>query len=91
VPTPLDQIENPPDPVVPAPPPQIAAPVNIVAEVHCPKCGRWVGRNMNVGAVAYCPKDKEVEVKMEVEARVLTVTVVRDEDGRVAQLVGGAE
>jgi HK97 family phage portal protein len=34
----------------------------VVDEVHCPTCGRWVGRNMNVGATAYCPKCKEVEV-----------------------------
>lgn len=34
----------------------------VVAEVYCPNCGRWIGRNMNVGATAYCPKCKAVEV-----------------------------
>jgi HK97 family phage portal protein len=43
-------------------PPQLQA-ATIVGEVHCPSCGRWLGRNMNVGATAHCPKcSKEVEV-----------------------------
>lgn len=47
-----------------ATPPVIEAPAapEIVAEVHCPTCGRWVGRNLNVGGTAYCPKCKEVTV-----------------------------
>ena len=40
--------------------PQLTA--AIVDEVYCPNCGRWVGRNMNVGATAYCPKCKAIEV-----------------------------
>jgi HK97 family phage portal protein len=73
----------------PVPPPTPALPVATVAEVHCPKCGRWVGRNMNVGAVAYCPKDKEVLVTLPgEEPKVVSISVVRDDDGRVAQLVG---
>jgi len=57
-------------------------------KVHCPKCGRWVGRNMNVGATAYCPKDKEVLVT-DGESKVISINIVRDEEGRVASLVGG--
>ena len=38
-------------------------PRTIIAEVHCPQCNRWLGRNINVGATAYCPKCKEVEVR----------------------------
>lgn len=76
-----------PEPV--APPPQIEAPLDIVAEVHCPKCGRWVGRNMNVGATAYCPKDKEVLVELpEATPKPIKIDIVRDEEGRAAQLVG---
>lgn len=78
-----EQAANPP------PPKQIAAPANIVEEVHCPKCGRWVGRNMNVGATAYCPKDKEVLVVEPSEPKVISINVIRDEEGRVASLVGG--
>lgn len=74
-------------PEVPEPQLALPAPVNIVAEVHCPKCGRWVGRNMNVGATAYCPKDKEVVVGQ--ESKVISIEVIRDTEGRVAQLVGG--
>lgn len=37
--------------------------VAVINEVHCPYCGRWIGRNMNVGAVAYCPKCKEVPIR----------------------------
>lgn len=77
------------EPALPAPL-QLPEPMqNIVAEVHCPKCGRWVGRNMNVGAVAYCPKDKEVLVGAE-EPKVISINVVRDEDGAVTSLVGEA-
>ncbi len=76
------------EPVAPEPA-QLPAPQNIVAEVYCPKCGRWVGRNMNVGATAYCPKDKEVAVTLPGESKVISISVVRDEDGRVQQLVGG--
>ncbi len=75
----------------PAPVPQLPEPQNIVAEVHCPKCGRWVGRNMNVGATAYCPKDKEVLVTMADDAKIISIDVVRDDEGRVASLVGGAK
>jgi len=42
-------------------PPALEGP-DVIAEVHCPQCGRWIGRNMNVGATAYCPKCKAVEV-----------------------------
>ena len=34
----------------------------IVAEVRCPQCDRWLGRNMNVGATVMCPTHKHVEV-----------------------------
>ena len=72
----VKQLDDPEPPVAPtAPPvtevvealratfaqPQLTA--AIVDEVYCPNCGRWVGRNMNVGATAYCPKCKEVSVK----------------------------
>lgn len=79
--------EGPPEPT----PPQITAPANIIAEVHCPKCGRWVGRNMNVGAVAYCPKDKEVLVGDESEERMISIEVIRDEEGRATKLIGAAQ
>lgn len=56
------QIEM-PEPVAPEPK-QLPEPTNqIVDEVHCPTCSRWIGRNMNVGATAYCPKCKEVPVE----------------------------
>ena len=35
----------------------------LVTEAHCPHCGRWVGRNVNVGATVYCPKCKGVAVR----------------------------
>jgi HK97 family phage portal protein len=38
-----------------------AEPAAIVDEVHC-ACGRWVGRNVNVGATIFCPKCKEYSV-----------------------------
>lgn len=89
----ISRLEVTADEEPPAPAPQqIAAPMepmNIVAEVYCPKCGRWVGRNMNVGATAYCPKDKEVAVIMPNESKVISVNIIRDEEGRVAQLVSG--
>lgn len=76
-----------PEPVVPQlPPPE---PQNIVAEVHCPQCNRWIGRNLNVGGEAYCPQHKGVPVvDPGAEPRVISINVVRDDEGRVAQLVG---
>ncbi len=40
-----------------------AAPL-LVPEVHCPVdgCGRWIGRNLNIGGEAYCPVHKGVPV-----------------------------
>ena len=35
----------------------------IVAEARCPQCGRWVGRNVNVGAEVYCPQHKAVTIR----------------------------
>lgn len=35
-------------------PAQLVEGPKIIADVHCPKCGKWRGRNMNVGATAYC-------------------------------------
>lgn len=37
----------------------------IVAEAHCPKCGRWVGRNVNVGAEVFCPQHKAVVIGLD--------------------------
>jgi len=90
VPTEVAILGDPPP--EPEPMKQIAAPVAVVAEVNCPKCGRWIGRNMNVGAVAYCPKDKEVPVgvQIESESRTITMTVQREEN-RVVSLVGVSE
>lgn len=34
----------------------------MVAEAKCPGCKRWVGRNVNVGAVVYCPNCKEAPI-----------------------------
>ncbi|MCJ7510759.1 MAG: phage portal protein [Dehalococcoidia bacterium] len=51
----------------PAPPPPAlpeGKPVALVDEAHCPSCGRWVGRNVNIGAITHCPKcNREVEVR----------------------------
>lgn len=75
-------------------PPQIPAPpqepqMDIVAEVHCPHCNRWIGRNLNVGGEAYCPQHKGVPV-VGAEPKLLSISVVRDEDGKVTSLVGEA-
>lgn len=55
--------DNPPAPQLP-PPANLALSqaAEIVEEFHCPSCGRWVGRNLNVGATVYCQKCKEIEV-----------------------------
>ena len=74
----------------PAPPPaQIPektqtpnAQLDIIAEVYCPKCGRWLGRNLNAGGTAFCPKDKEVPVGNAPTPLTVVKTVERDEDGR---------
>lgn len=68
----LKDLAEEPEPVVVQPPPrqlpertETEGASALVSEVHCPVCNRWVGRNMNVGAVAYCPKDKEVLVTLD--------------------------
>jgi len=80
-----------PEPVVaPAPPEQEimpAAQLDIIAEVYCPKCGRWLGRNMNADATAYCPKCKAVDLSGKPTPLTVVKTVERDEDGRVARVV----
>jgi len=58
----------------------------MVAEVHCPKCGRWIARNVNVGAIVFCIKDKEFVVKSESIPLTVVKTVKRDEDGRIAEV-----
>jgi len=82
---------GPPEPVVaPAPPEQEimpAAQLDIIAEVYCPKCGRWLGRNMNADATAYCPKCKAVDLSGKPTPLTVVKTVERDEDGRVARVV----
>ena len=34
----------------------------IVAEAHCPRCNRWVGRNIPIGSECYCPAHKSVVI-----------------------------
>lgn len=70
----------------PAPAPE--ARLEIVAEVHCPECGRWLGRNMNIGATAFCPNDKEIIVGAPASAPQTTVkTIHRDGNGRIEEVV----
>lgn len=62
---PVEQLGEPVERLLP-PEPEPAAllqAVQMVDEYHCPNCGRWVGRNLNLGATVYCQKCKEVEVK----------------------------
>jgi len=89
-PTELDALGEEPEPApVVVPPTQIPERTetqpDMLAEVHCPKCGRWIGRNMNVGATAYCPKDKEVLVGPQPQTTIKTVE--RDDDGRLLRVV----
>lgn len=70
---------------LPPPMPSKEPVVDIINEVHCPKCGRWVGRNMNVGATAYCPKDKEVLIQRLPDERAFEMEY--DDDGRVKRVL----
>ena len=81
-----------PEPAAPEPaqiPERTEAPQDIIAEVHCPKCGRWIGRNMNVGATAYCPKDKEILVGPAPLTVIKTIERYEDgpNEGRIKQVV----
>lgn len=89
--TPVQQLDEPPAPVVVQPqiPEKTQAPAAaIIEEVHCPKCGRWIGRNMNAGATAYCPKDKEVPVGEAPSGPLKKITTLeRDENGKIMRAV----
>ena len=92
VPTEVDILGEPPEPVV-VPPlepkmlPAPAAQLDIIAEVYCPKCGRWLGRNMNADATAYCPKCKAVDLSGEPTPHTVIKTVEHDENGKIARVV----
>ena len=43
-------------------PVQSAVKPQMVKDAKCPVCGRWLGRNVNVGATLHCPKHNEVTI-----------------------------
>ncbi len=42
--------------------------VRVIREAVCVTCGRWVGRNMNADATAFCPHDKATKIRERVTA-----------------------
>jgi hypothetical protein len=85
----VQELDEPPEPVVPQLPGPAEEPSQRMENAYCPDCGHWVGANMALGSTAYCPNHKGIKAAPQPPGKPLVVekTVERDENGRVERVL----